>query len=59
MDITITGDDRYHVFQDDLFTNIEEDVNGSQLMGMTSLTTQEMFELSLKPIGYKITIHRE
>ncbi len=56
IEITKTGDDRYHAFQDDIATHIDEDVNGLQLQGMVELTIEDMIELDLQPIGHKITV---
>jgi hypothetical protein len=60
MEITKTGEDHYHVFANENFIHIEEDVDGPKLMGMTGLTTGELFSLfDLKPIGHKITVTRK
>jgi hypothetical protein len=57
MEITKTGDDDYHVFANSKLLHIEEDVDGAKLMGMTGLTSQEIFALfDLKPIGHKVTL---
>jgi hypothetical protein len=59
MQITKTGEDNYHIFANENFIHIEEDVDGPKLMGMTGLTTQEMFDLfDLNPVGHKETITR-
>jgi hypothetical protein len=57
MEITKTGEDYYHISANENFIRIEEDVDGPKLMGMTGLTTGELFYLfDLKPLGHKATI---
>jgi hypothetical protein len=63
MQITKTEEDRYHVEVKDRF--IEEDVNGSQLLGMTSertvgITAEEIAQvLDSHPIGYSMSVDYE
>ncbi len=57
MEVTKTGEDHYHVFANENFIHIEDDVDGPKLMAMTGFTTGELFSLfDLKPIGHKATI---
>jgi hypothetical protein len=57
MKVKKIADDRYHVSADENFIRVDEDVDGSKLMGMTGLTTQELFyQFDMKPIGHEVTI---
>lgn len=63
MQITKATEDRYHVEVQDRF--IDEDVNGPQLLGMTSertvgATAEEILRLfDSQPIGYSKTVDYE
>jgi hypothetical protein len=60
MDITKTADDRYHVEVRSLFIN--EDVNGSQLLGMgagriVGVTAEEILRfLDSEPVGHSLSV---
>jgi hypothetical protein len=59
MEITKTGEDSYHVSANENFIRIEEDVDGPKLIGMTGLTTGELFYLfDSKLIAHKAIITR-
>ncbi len=66
MHITKVGDDLYHAEVDDTFTNIDEDVNDSQLLGM--LESKRLVEgtsggilalLDSQHVGYEVTVTYE
>jgi hypothetical protein len=66
MHVTKVGDDRYHAVVDDTFTNVDEDVNDSQLLGM--LDSKKLVDgtsggilalLDSQHIGYEVTITYE
>lgn len=66
MHITKVGDDRYHAVIDDPFTNVDEEVNDSQLMGMLwskNLIDKKSAEilawLDPQDVGYELTITYE
>jgi hypothetical protein len=57
LQITKTGEDRFHLFANGPTLHIEEDVDGPKLMGMTGLTVQEMFSMfHMKPVGHRVNI---
>jgi len=57
VEITKTGDDNYHVFADTTMLQLDEDVDGPKLMGMTLLTAAEVSKFfDMQPIGYKTSI---
>jgi hypothetical protein len=66
MRITKVGHDRYHAEVDDMFTNLDENVNDSQLLGM--LESKKLVDgtsdgilalLDLQHVGYEVIVTYE